>query len=127
MTQSKDVRMSKIEEMAKELGEALGRTDEYQALKRAASGLEEDRELNTLKNELQKLESQLVQQLQSGQEPSDEERDRYEEMAGDLQGRPEYQKLVAAQTNFDKRLQKVNETISKGIQEGSQSRIILPS
>ncbi|TVP55029.1 MAG: YlbF family regulator [Gemmatimonadales bacterium] len=119
--------MSKIEEMAKELGEALGRTDEYKALKRAASGLDEDRELNTLKNELQKLEQSLVTQLQAGQEPSEEDRNRYEEMAGDLQSKPEYQRLVAAQSNFDKLLQRVNETISRGIQEGSESRIILPS
>lgn len=119
--------MSKIDEMAKDLGEALGRTDEYQALKKAASGVDEDRELNTLKNDLQKLEGELVTQLRGGQEPSEEERNRYEEMAGSLQSRPEYQRLVAAQANFDKLLQRVNETISKGIQEGSESRIILPS
>ncbi len=91
------------------------------------SGLDEDRELNTLKNELQKLEQSLVTQLQAGQEPSEEDRNRYEEMAGDLQSKPEYQRLVAAQSNFDKLLQRVNETISRGIQEGSESRIILPS
>jgi cell fate (sporulation/competence/biofilm development) regulator YlbF (YheA/YmcA/DUF963 family) len=119
--------MSKIEEMAKELGQALGRTDEYQALKKAASGIDEDRELNTLRNDLQKLEEGLVNQLRAGQEPSDEERNRYEELAGTLQSRPEYQRLVAAQANFDKLLQRVNETISRGIQDGSESRIILPS
>jgi outer membrane protein insertion porin family len=35
-------------------------------------------------------------------------------------------KLVAAQSNFDKVLQRVNETISTGIRDGSTSRIILP-
>lgn len=119
--------MSKIEEMAKDLGAALGRTDEYQALKRAASGVEDDRELLELRNELEKLESEMVSLLRSGKEPAEETKSRYEELARDLQGRPEYQKLVAAQSNFDKVLQTVNETISKGIQEGAEGRIILPS
>lgn len=119
--------MSKIMEMAKDLGAALGRTEEYQALKRAAGGIEEERELLELRNELEKLESQMVTTLRAGKEPADDEKERYEKLARDLQARPEYQRLVAAQSNFDKLLQKVNETISKGIEEGSESRIILPS
>lgn len=119
--------MTKITEMAKDLGQALGRTDEYKALRRAASGVEEDRDLNALRTELEKLESEMVSLLQSGKEPEDEQKERYEELARDLQSRAEYQRLVSAQSNFDKLLQKVNETISKGIQEGAQGRIILPS
>ncbi len=119
--------MSKIEEMAMELGQALGRTDEYQALKKAAAGVDEDRELVELRNQLQKLESEMVTLLQAGKEPGEEAKERYEELARDLQARPEYQKLVSSQSNFEKRLQAVNETISKGIQEGAKSRIILPS
>jgi len=119
--------MTKITEMAKDLGQALGRTDEYKALRRAASAVEEDRSLNALRTELEKLESDMVSLLQSGKEPADEQKERYEELARDLQSRAEYQRLVSAQSNFDKLLQKVNETISRGIQEGAQGRIILPS
>lgn len=119
--------MSKITEMAKDLGQALGRTDEYQALKRAAESVDEDRDLAALRTELEKLESEMVSLLQSGQEPEDEQKERYESLARKLQAKPEYQRLVAAQTNFDKLLQKVNQTISSGIQEGAQGRIILPN
>jgi len=118
--------MSKILEMAQELGQALGRTDEYQALKRAADQIEEDREVVTLRNEIEKLESEMVALLQTGQEPDEVTRARYEELAFGLQALPGYQRLVAAQTNFDKVLQRVNETISTGIRDGSTSRIILP-
>ncbi len=118
--------MPNIDEMAKDLGEALGRTDEYRALKQAASVLNEDRELVELRNELEKLESELVTQLRSGKEPDTESRQKYEGLAEDLQVRPAYQKLVASQANFDKILQRVNDTIAKGIQEGASSRIILP-
>lgn len=119
--------MSKIEEMAKDLGEALGRTDEYQALRKAATAVDEDRDLVKLKNELGALESELVSLLRSGIEPDEDMREKYEGLAQDLQVQPAYQKLVASQANFDKVLQKVNDIIAKGIQEGASSRIILPS
>jgi hypothetical protein len=44
-----------------------------------------------------------------------------------VQASPVYQQLVAAQTNFDKILRRVNEEISRGMEAGAQSRIILPS
>jgi cell fate (sporulation/competence/biofilm development) regulator YlbF (YheA/YmcA/DUF963 family) len=119
--------MSKIEEMAKDLGQALGRTDEYQAFKRAAEAVDNDRELAEIKSAIQKLESELMTTLRAGQEPGDADKERYEELARDLQSKPAYQRLVATQANFDKVLQRVNETISKGIEEGAQGRIILPS
>jgi hypothetical protein len=34
---------------------------------------------------------------------------------------------VAAQSNFDKVVNKVNENIAKGMQEGGESQIIMPS
>ena len=40
---------------------------------------------------------------------------------------PAFQRLVAAQTNFEKVMYKVNETVTKGIEEGAQSRIIIAS
>ncbi len=113
--------------MAKELGQALGRTDEYQALRRAAQAVDEDRELTELRNALQSLEAELMTSLRVGKEPTDEEKDRYEALARDLQSKSLYQRLVAAQANFDKILQRANETISQGIEEGAQGRIILPS
>ena len=118
--------MSNVEQMAKELGEALGRTDEYQALKRATASVDEDRELVEIRNQLDKIESEILVALQAGREPADDVRDRYDRLVQDLQVRPAYQRLVAAQANFDKLLKKVNDTISVAVHEGSKSRIIFP-
>jgi cell fate (sporulation/competence/biofilm development) regulator YlbF (YheA/YmcA/DUF963 family) len=118
--------MSKIQEMAKDLGQALGRTEEYQALKVAAEGADGDRELVELRGHLERLESELVVALQRGTEPDEATRSRYESLAQELQVRASYQRLISAQSNFDKILSKVNETISMGIREGATSRIILP-
>ena len=119
--------MANIEEMAKDLGEALGRTAEYQALKEAAAAANQDREIVELRNELEKLESELVAQLRGGNEPDPAAREKYEGLAQDLQVKPAYQRLVASQSNFDKVLQRVNDTIAKGIHDGASGRIILPS
>jgi len=118
--------MSRIDEMAKDLGGAIARTDEYQALKRAVDSVNDDRELSEMKTLLERLERQIQEKLQSGQEPEDELKEEYEQAVSKLQANSTYQRLVAAQTNFDKILRKVNDTIQQGIVEGAESRIVLP-
>lgn len=119
--------MADIYEMAKELGGALARTEEYQALKRANEAADEERELVEIRNRLQALEDRLEATLRAGREPEEEVRTEYEEAVGELQRMPTFQRVVAAQSNFEKVMYRVNQTVAQGIQEGSQSRIILSS
>ncbi len=119
--------MAGIHDMARELGGALARTDEYQALKRAMASADEDRDLVEIRNRIQSLEEQLEASLRVGKEPEDALKQAYGETAEELQAMPGFQRLVAAQTNFEKVMYKVNETVAKGIEEGAQSRIIIAS
>ena len=119
--------MAGIYEMAKELGGALARTDEYQALKRASDAAEEDRDLVELRNRIQKLEAEIESKLRAGQQPDEDTQKAYAEAAEELQAKPAIQRVVAAQANFEKVMYKVNETVAKGIEEGAQSRIIIAS
>ena len=112
-------------EKGKELGNVLGRTDEYQAVKRAIQAADEDRDLSTLRSELEKLEATIESSLRAGKEPDRETAVAYEEAVSRLQGNASYQRLVAAQANFDKLMAKVNQAIAQGMEEGGQSRIIL--
>jgi cell fate (sporulation/competence/biofilm development) regulator YlbF (YheA/YmcA/DUF963 family) len=114
-------------EKAKEVGRLLGQTDEYKALQRARERLNDDRETVEQVNKLGELERELQTKLQQGQEPSEEDREQYEEAFSQLQSGSIYQSLVAAQSNFDRVLQRVNEEIGKGIEAGSKSSIIMPS
>lgn len=114
-------------EKAKEVGRLLGQTDEYKALQQARQRLNEDRETVELVNGLAELEQRLTAQLQQGETPPEEDRAAYEETFSKLQAGPRYQALVAAQSNFDKVLQKVNEQIGTGMEAGAKSSIILPS
>lgn len=119
--------MAGIYEMARELGGALARTDEYQALKRAMDAGSEDRELVEIRNRLEGLERQIDASLRAGREPDEEVKKTYAETAEELQGLAAYQRLVAAQSNFEKVMYKVNQTVAEGIEAGAQSRIIISS
>ena len=116
-----------MKQRAQELGRLIGQADEYKALSRAREQLSNDRGSVTQLNRLGELEREISQALQQGQEPSQAQQDEYEKLFQELQGSPIYQALVAAQSNFDKTLMRVNEEIGKGIEAGAQSRIILPS
>ena len=117
--------MEGVSEKAKELGRLIGQTDEYKALHRARERFSEDREAVASVNRLSELEAIVGEALQRGIEPSEEVRAEYEAVFSELQASPVYQGMVAGQTNFDRVLQRVNEDISKGIEAGAASRIIL--
>ncbi|MEZ4415065.1 MAG: YlbF family regulator [Gemmatimonadota bacterium] len=119
--------MSALLNMARDLGGALARTDEYQALRRAIRSADEDADLTRLRDEMDALEARVAEALRGGQEPESELAEAYNETFGRLQTNSSYQRLVAAQSNFDKVLMRVNETITQGLEEGGESRIILPS
>lgn len=116
-----------IHDMAKDLGGALARTEEYQALKRAMDAADEDRELVEIRNRIQALEERVEASMRAGEEPGDDLKKSYGETAEELQRMPAFQRLIAAQTNFEKIMYKVNETVARGIEEGAQSRIIISS
>lgn len=116
-----------MQERARELGRMLGQSDEYKALARARQRLTEDTEAVTAMNRLDVLEREIAAALHNGDEPPDSTKEEYERIFLELQAAPVYQGLVAAQSNFDKVLTRVNQEISSGMEAGSHSRIILPS
>lgn len=117
----------RLAEKAIDLGRSIGQTEEYKALERARSRFSDDRDSVASLNQLAQLESEIAASLERGEEPSDETKQNYERVFSELQGSAIYQGMVAAQSNFDRVLARVNEQISKGIEAGARSRIILPS
>jgi cell fate (sporulation/competence/biofilm development) regulator YlbF (YheA/YmcA/DUF963 family) len=116
-----------MKERARELGRMLGQSDEYKALGRAKQRLTEDEQSMQRMQKLDELERDIQAYLQNNMEPGDTEKAEYERVFTELQSSPVYQGFVAAQSNFEKLLQRMNEEISQGIEAGAQSRIILPS
>ncbi len=118
--------MSSIQDMARDLGQTLARTDENQELRRAIDSTGDDRELAELRSTLDGLEGKIETAIRGGAEPEDDVKKGYEDAVGRLQSNPAYQRLVVAQANFDKILLKVNQLIEEGLAAGAQSRIVLP-
>lgn len=119
--------MEALQEKAQDVGRLVAQTDEYKALKRANERLSDDRETVTLLNRLAALQDDLAGALQSGTEPSEEQQEEYETLVEQLQARSGYQAMVAAQSNFDRLMMRINEDIGRGIEAGEKSRIILSS
>jgi cell fate (sporulation/competence/biofilm development) regulator YlbF (YheA/YmcA/DUF963 family) len=115
-----------IQERAREIGRLLAQTDEFKAVKQANARLAEDREAMTLVNQLGALEEELTSTLRQGREPTPEQQENYETLAEQLQILPAYQRVAAAQANFERLMGRINDEIGRGLEAGEQSRIILP-
>lgn len=115
-----------IQEKAREIGRLLSQTDEYSALRKANGRLSDDRDAVTLLNRLSSLEGDITTAMRSGREPSKEQQEEYEAAVEQLQQKSIYQEVVAAQSNFERLMGRINEEIARGIESGEQSRIILP-
>ena len=113
-----------MNEKAQELGHMIGQGEEYKALQRAREALEEKKELEEKLKALEGLATGLEKAAVEGKAPEPDAEREYERLVGEVQSDPAYQQLVAAQSNFDKLMLKVQEQIMEGMRKGAESRII---
>jgi cell fate (sporulation/competence/biofilm development) regulator YlbF (YheA/YmcA/DUF963 family) len=113
-----------IEDKAKELGRLIGQSPEYQAVKRANDALSQDAAAVALLRQMEQLRISAQQMLQRGERPTEEMEKELDGLLGQVQGQMVYQRLVAAQENFDKLMARVNDWIVDGIEKGATSSII---
>ncbi len=117
----------RIMDKARELGRMLGQTAEYEYLQAANEDVADDRDATELLNRAKELQEKAVSHLERGEDPPEDVQEELEEVRGKIQGSPRYQSLVAAQSNFDKLMQKVQKAISEGMKKGEESQIVMPS
>lgn len=115
-----------IEDRALELGRMLGQTDEYKAMHAAREELEITSEVKAQMQRVEMLTEKLEPLAKEGKEPPKELTEEYEALLSSIQAHPKYQKVIAAQSNFDKLMHRVNEKIVEGIRKGAESSIIIP-
>jgi cell fate (sporulation/competence/biofilm development) regulator YlbF (YheA/YmcA/DUF963 family) len=113
-----------LEEKAEELGRLLGQTDEYKALRRATEALREDQPVQKVLAEAERLAQEIERVAQQGKEPSKEQVEQYDRALQSVQANPVYQQMVAAQSNFEKLMTRINARIYEGIKKGAASPII---
>jgi cell fate (sporulation/competence/biofilm development) regulator YlbF (YheA/YmcA/DUF963 family) len=113
-----------LEEKAEELGRLLGQTDEYKALRRATEALREDQAVQKVLAEAERLAQEIERVAQQEKEPSKEQVEQYDRALQSVQTNPVYQQMVAAQSNFEKLMTRINARIYEGIKKGAASPII---
>lgn len=115
-----------IEEKALELGRMLGQTNEHKAVRTAHEELEATPEVKAQMQRVEMINAKLEPYGKEGKEPPKELTEEIEKLVSSIQAHPNYQKVVAAQSNFDKMMLRVNEQIIEGMKKGAESSIILP-
>lgn len=113
-----------LDDKARELGRLIGQTQEYQAVKRASTALNEDRDALALMRRMEEIRLDAERMLSRGENPTPEMEQELDGLLGRVQGSATYQQMAVAQENFDKLMQRVNEMILDGIQKGAASPII---
>lgn len=113
-----------IPEKARELGRLIGQSDEYGALKRSQERVGESSELRERLDRLRQMADALERMAAEGGTPPEAEVAAYDQLLSQIQADPIYQAVVAAQTNFDKLMIRVNDQIMDGIRKGAASPII---
>ena len=114
-----------IEERGKDLGRLIGQSKEYQELKRANEALSQDAEAVKLLKSMEQLRHEAQRMIERGERPTAEMEKQLDELLGKVQVQTAYQRLIAAQENFDKLMARVNEWILEGIEKGAASPIIM--
>ena len=113
-----------LEEKAEDLGRVLGQTDEYKALRRATEALREDQAVQKVLAEAERLAQEIERAAQQGSEPTKEQVEQYDQALQTVQSNSVYQQMVAAQSNFEKLMARINARIYEGIKKGAASPII---
>jgi cell fate (sporulation/competence/biofilm development) regulator YlbF (YheA/YmcA/DUF963 family) len=114
-----------IEEKARDLGRFIGQSKEYQELKRANDALGQDPEAVKLLKAMEQLRTEAQRMIERGDRPSQEMEQQLDELLSKVQVQTPYQRLIAAQENFDKLMARANEWILDGIDKGAASPIIM--
>jgi len=115
----------KIFERAGEVGRLVSQTAEFRHLKAAHEEIGADKEATARIEEMRKVQMEIMGYLEKGEEPPEDLRHQLEALSETMQTSSRYQSLISAQANFDKLMEKVQESIGLGIRAGEESRIVI--
>jgi cell fate (sporulation/competence/biofilm development) regulator YlbF (YheA/YmcA/DUF963 family) len=116
--------MEGIDTRADELGRLVGQSEEYQAWRRAEERLTADQPMRDSLDRLAQLQMAAAEKAEHGEQPTPEQQSELDSLWSRVQVNPLYQSYIAARTNFDKLMYRLNEMILEGMKKGSESKII---
>ena len=113
-----------LEDKAKELGRLLGQSSEYQNVKRSTDALNGDVAAVAMLKRMEELRGDASRMIEKGEQPTEAMERELDQLLGQVQVNPLYQRAVSAQENFDKIMYQVNNWILEGMRKGATSSII---
>ncbi|MBA3853003.1 MAG: hypothetical protein C0503_01235 [Gemmatimonas sp.] len=113
-----------LSDKAVELGRLIGQSAEYQAVKRSNEALQEDKQLVEALQAMETLRRDAEALIQAGSSPTPKMEEQLEQLLSQVQTNALYQRFIAANENFDKVMQQVNQWMLEGIKKGAASPII---
>lgn len=113
-----------LSDKAGEVGRLIGQSAEYQALKRANEALKDEATLVAALRRMDGLRDEAQQLIARGEQPTEAMEQELEQLLGTVQANMLYQRMLAANENFEKLMVQVNQWIGEGIQRGATSSII---
>ena len=103
--------LSRVEELAGELGEAIAETPEYQRFDETKRAVEEDDEAQEKVKEFEQLRQEFMLARQTG-EATQEDIQKVREAQQELHGLPVMDEYLQAQKELESKLEAVNDAIS---------------
>lgn len=116
-----------IMERASEVGRLISQTPEFAYLKAAHREIEEDEEARGKLGDIDRLRGEVAGYLERDVEAPQELLDELTRLSEEVQTSVKFQSLIAAESNFNKLMDRVHGAIGSGIKAGEQSKIIIPS
>lgn len=113
-----------LSDKATELGRLIGQSAEYQAVKRANEALNGEAEITGALQRMDTLRTEAQQMIERGEQPTAEMEQELDTLLSKVQASSVYQRVIAANENFDKVMMQVNQWMLDGIKKGATSSII---
>lgn len=113
-----------LSEKAVELGRMIGQSTEYQTVKRANEALNGDHEVTGALQRMDTLRNEAQAMIEKGEQPTAEMEQELDTLLTKVQASTIYQRVIAANENFDKIMVQVNQWMLEGIKKGATSSII---
>ena len=106
------VEQASIEDLGRELGERIARTQEYERFEAAREAVQRDEEVQTQIDEFEQLRAEFMQARQSGQ-ATNSDLHRVQDAQDELHSMPVMSEFLDAQDELSDTLETVNEAISE--------------
>ncbi len=108
-----------ITDLAKQLGKALGETQEYKTFQEKSKIIEKDKELQKLLKTLNEKKIEIDKKLRTGKPVEPEEKREIKDIEDKLRNNKTFMEFARAQESYFNILNKINQAMAEGTKEVS--------